>query len=154
MLKKAGFVVAAATAGLLAVSPLAFAGEYAGEHGGEHGGHHHSAGDNGGDHGHDHGGNGGGGRTSGCEFGDQSAENTIAQDAESGDSLSLIGAIAGDAPANDGEVTNSQSQAPVGSCNTVSDLVNISIEDNDDTSTVTDSGNTDIVSTLLGIAAL
>ena len=44
MLKKAGIVVATAAAGLLAVSPLAFAGEYGGEH--EHHHHHH--------HGHEH----------------------------------------------------------------------------------------------------
>ena len=43
MLKKAGIVVAAATAGLLAVSPLAFAGDYGGDngdHGGDNGRHH------------------------------------------------------------------------------------------------------------------
>lgn len=39
MLKKAGIVVAAAAAGLLAVSPLAFAGD--GHNGGGHGGGHH-----------------------------------------------------------------------------------------------------------------
>ena len=41
MLKKAGIVVATAAAGLLAVSPLAFAGDYSGG-GDDHGGHHHS----------------------------------------------------------------------------------------------------------------
>ncbi|RTL68110.1 MAG: hypothetical protein EKK42_12045 [Pseudonocardiaceae bacterium] len=41
MLKKAGIVAATATAGLLAVSPLAFAGEAG--HG--HGGHHHGGAD-------------------------------------------------------------------------------------------------------------
>ena len=38
MLKKAGIVVAAATAGLLAVSPLAFAGDKGADHGHHHGG--------------------------------------------------------------------------------------------------------------------
>ena len=45
MLKKAGIVVATAAAGLLAVSPLAFAGDFGGEsgdHGGYHHGNHHS----------------------------------------------------------------------------------------------------------------
>jgi hypothetical protein len=44
VLKKAGIVVATAAAGLLAVSPLAFAGDYEGNSG-DHGGHHHSHGD-------------------------------------------------------------------------------------------------------------
>lgn len=48
MLKKAGIVVAAAAAGLLAVSPLAFAGDYDGDHDPGHhdsddGGHGHHA---------------------------------------------------------------------------------------------------------------
>ena len=42
MLKKAGIVVAAATAGLLAVSPLAFAGDYNGDDDDNGGRHHHS----------------------------------------------------------------------------------------------------------------
>ncbi|MBV9313947.1 MAG: hypothetical protein JO100_09435 [Pseudonocardia sp.] len=41
VLKKAGIIVAAAAAGLLAVSPLAFAGEYEGESEGHHGHHEH-----------------------------------------------------------------------------------------------------------------
>jgi hypothetical protein len=44
VLKEAGIVVAAATAGLLALSPLAFAGDYEGESGHHH--HHHSGGGN------------------------------------------------------------------------------------------------------------
>ena len=45
MLKKAGIVVAAATAGLLALSPLAFAGDYNGDGDGDggDGGHHGSS---------------------------------------------------------------------------------------------------------------
>jgi hypothetical protein len=51
VLKKAGIVVAAATAGLLALSPLAFAGDYDGGHDGD--GHHsHSHHDGDGHHGH------------------------------------------------------------------------------------------------------
>jgi len=44
VLKKAGIVVATAAAGLLAVSPLAFAGDYGGgghDHGDHHSHHHH-----------------------------------------------------------------------------------------------------------------
>ena len=43
MLKKAGIVAAATTAGLLALSPLAFAGDYEGDSGHHH---HHHGGDN------------------------------------------------------------------------------------------------------------
>jgi hypothetical protein len=54
MFVKAGIVVAAAAASLLAVSPLAFAGEYGGDHD-SHKGHHkshksHDSDDNDGDH--------------------------------------------------------------------------------------------------------
>ena len=45
MLKKAGIVVAAAAAGLLALSPLAFAGDYEGSSG-----HHHHGSDDSDDH--------------------------------------------------------------------------------------------------------
>ncbi|HTF51027.1 MAG TPA: hypothetical protein VK735_26585 [Pseudonocardia sp.] len=56
VLKKAGIVLAAATAGVLALSPLAFAGDY----NGDNNGHHHNGDngdddDNGGDHGDDNG---------------------------------------------------------------------------------------------------
>jgi hypothetical protein len=44
VLKKAGIVVATAAAGLLAVSPLAFAGDYSGDNG-DHGHHHHHSSD-------------------------------------------------------------------------------------------------------------
>ena len=50
MLKKAGIYAAVAAAGLMAVSPIAFAGDYSGDHHG-HGGHHHHHG-HGGHHGH------------------------------------------------------------------------------------------------------
>jgi ABC-type Zn2+ transport system substrate-binding protein/surface adhesin len=58
VLKKAGIVLAAATAGVLALSPLAFAGDYSNGDNGDHHGHHHDNGDdddNGGDHDHEHG---------------------------------------------------------------------------------------------------
>jgi hypothetical protein len=41
VLKKAGIVVATAAAGLLAVSPLAFAGDYSGGHEDHHHSNHH-----------------------------------------------------------------------------------------------------------------
>ncbi|MFP5068473.1 hypothetical protein ACLFMI_02235 [Pseudonocardia nantongensis] len=44
MLKKAGIVVAASAASLLAISPLAFAGESGHDEGGHKGGHHSSEG--------------------------------------------------------------------------------------------------------------
>jgi hypothetical protein len=47
VLKKAGIVVATAAAGLLALSPLAFAGDY---NNGDSGGHHHHHGDSNNDH--------------------------------------------------------------------------------------------------------
>ncbi len=46
MLKKAGIVVATAAAGLLAVSPLAFAGDYSGDNNHNGGGHHKRHSDN------------------------------------------------------------------------------------------------------------
>jgi ABC-type Zn2+ transport system substrate-binding protein/surface adhesin len=54
--KKAGIVLAVSAAGLLAVSPLAFAGDYSDNDGG-HGHHskHHGGDDNDGDHDGDHG---------------------------------------------------------------------------------------------------
>jgi hypothetical protein len=59
VLKKAGIVLAAATAGLLAVSPLAFAGDYDGDHDPHHHGHHghhgHPRGHEEEHHGHAHG---------------------------------------------------------------------------------------------------
>jgi hypothetical protein len=55
VLKKAGIVLAAATAGVLALSPLAFAGDYNNGDNGDHHGHHHDNGDdNGDDNGGDH----------------------------------------------------------------------------------------------------
>ena len=51
MFKKAGIVLAVSAAGLLAVSPLAFAGDYS-DHDGGHGHHKHHGGDDG-DHGGD-----------------------------------------------------------------------------------------------------
>ena len=48
MFKKAGIVLAVSAAGLLAVSPLAFAGDYSDDDGGH--GHHHSHSHHGGGH--------------------------------------------------------------------------------------------------------
>ena len=74
MLKKAGIVLAASAAGLLSISPLAFAGDYQGGHDSHRGGGHdcgcddgggHRGGDHDGDHGGDHGGRDHGGRDRG-----------------------------------------------------------------------------------------
>jgi hypothetical protein len=46
VLKRAGIVVAATAAGLLALSPLAFAGDYGGESDHHHHHHHHGGGGN------------------------------------------------------------------------------------------------------------
>jgi hypothetical protein len=131
VLKKAGIVVAAAAAGLLALSPLAFAGDK-------------------GDH--DHGGvmppapvtqvENTTSRSPECTF-DAQADNSVTQDAEGGDSL--LGGVAGLA-ANTAAPVNGQTQAPVGSCNNIEDLVDVNVEDNfqdndEETSTVEDSNN-------------
>lgn len=49
MLKKAGIVLAASAAGLLAISPLALAGDYEGGHDGDHHSHRDCGCDHGGD---------------------------------------------------------------------------------------------------------
>jgi hypothetical protein len=74
VLKKAGIVVAAAAAGLLAMSPLAFAGDYEGDSG-HHGHHKHHDSDNG-DDGDDDGGDDG--DSAKCSQ-DNSADNSDAK---------------------------------------------------------------------------
>jgi hypothetical protein len=131
VLKKAGIVVAAATASLLALSPLAFAGDK-------------------GDHDHpmpppapevtqvDS-----TSRSPECDFGVQ-ADNSVEQAGEGGNSL--LGGVAG-AVANTATPLNTQTQAPVGNCNNVEDVLDVTVEDNDrdndETTTVEDSFNTE-----------
>ena len=135
MLKKAGIVVAAATAGLLALSPLAFAGDK---------GHEDTKGDH---------------ATTTvvneettsrspeCTF-DADADNSVEQDGEGGDAgLAGVGGLVGQL----GAPINAQTQAPVGSCNNIEDLVDLNVEDNlqdndqdndEITTDIEDSGNT------------
>lgn len=138
MLKKAGIVVAAATAGLLALSPLAFAGDK---------GHEDTKGDH-------------AAPTTSvvseettsrspeCTF-EADADNSVEQAGEGGDA-GLVGA-AGGLVTQLGAPINAQTQAPVGSCNNIEDIANINVEDNlqdndedndEITTDIEDSGNT------------
>lgn len=131
MLKKASIVVAAAAAGLLAVSPLAFAGE-AGAHGHDkgHGHGHHSKS-------HDHGTEAASAPTydhsPSCDF-DAENNNGVSQGALGYEALFGLAGLAtnGAAPAN------AQAQAPVLSCNNISDIGNVTtttrtVNQNDET---------------------
>lgn len=124
MLKKAGIVVAAAAAGLLALSPLAFAGDKGHED-------HHHKGEHSTSAGYDHSPN--------CSY-EAAADNSVEQAGEGGDSLG-VGGLVGNVAAP----VNGQASAPVGSCNNVEDVVDVNIEDNvQDNSTTTSESSTDI----------
>ena len=117
MLKKAGIVVAAAAAGLLAVSPLAFAGE--GHHKGDDKGHHKA------DHKHysntttyDH--------SPTCQSAPQVADNSVDQGAAVSSPLAALLGLA----ANVAAPINAQTQAPILSCNNLEDLVDVNVSDN------------------------
>ena len=120
MLKKAGIVVAAAAAGLLAVSPLAFAGE--GHHKGDDKGHHKA------DHKHynkttntttyDH--------SPTCQSAPQAADNSVNQAASVSSPLAALLGLA----ANVAAPINAQTQAPILSCNNLEDLVDVNVSDN------------------------
>ncbi len=101
MLKKAGIVVAVAAAGVLAVSPLAFAGEKTGGY----------------DHGHGH-------STTAysptCSFGNSSEAGTKQK---ATGSTALLGLLS--TAANAAAPVTTQANAPIGSCNNFSDLVDI-----------------------------
>jgi hypothetical protein len=118
VLKKAGIVVAAAAAGLLAVSPLAFAGE-AGHHKGDDKGHHHKA-----DHKdvnytkYDH--------SPTCQSAPQLADNSVNQAASNSSPLAALLGLA----ANVAAPINAQTQAPILSCNNFEDLLNVDVSDN------------------------
>ena len=119
MLKKAGIVVAAATAGLLALSPLAFAHDKGGYD--ETDKKHHSVSQpvvvN----------QESTSRSVDCDF-EQETDNSIDQEGEGGDSLLGLGGLVTNlaTPVN----TNLQVQAPIGSCNNLEDLVDVNVEDN------------------------
>ena len=119
MLKKAGIVVAAAAAGLLAVSPLAFAGE--GGHNWDHDKGDHKAHAKHDDHSvtYDH--------SPSCNFARQGAANEVSQPATGVASpfLGLLGvAIPVAVP------INANIQAPILSCNNVEDVLNPRIDHN------------------------
>lgn len=135
MLKKAGIVVAAATAGLLALSPLAFAGDKGHE---DPKGAHTTTVVN----------EETTSRSPECTF-DADADNSVDQAGEGGDA-GLAGA-AGGLVTQLGAPINAQTQAPVGSCNNIEDVVDLNVEDNfqdndqdnDEIDTsIEDSGNT------------
>lgn len=132
MLKKAGIVVAAAAAGLLALSPLAFA------HEDDNGGSPEAPpttvvveeGDT-------------TSRSPECTF-DAAADNSVDQEGVGGGSLLGLGGLV----ANTAAPVNAQTQAPILSCNNFEDILSTETtdnsEDNDETSTdVEDSFNTE-----------
>ena len=133
MLKKAGIIVASATVGLLALSPLAFAGDKGEDHGkGGHGDHGYSEMDN---------------RSPECNSAPQGVDNDIDQSA-TGVASPLLGIIG--VAANAAAPVTAQTQAPVLSCNNVEDVIDVNVEDNfqdndqdNDSlvSTIEDSGN-------------
>ena len=124
MLKKAGIVVAAAAAGLLAVSPLAFAGE-AGHHKGDDKGHHKA------DHKADH-----------KHYSKTTTPSTTTRRPASRPprppTTRLNQAAAVSSPlaallglaANVAAPINAQTQAPILSCNNLEDLVDVNVSDN------------------------
>jgi hypothetical protein len=126
VLKKAGIVVATAAAGLLAVSPLAFAGDmgYSGDH--------HGHGDHGG-----HGGHGGHGASTSqsttydhspsCNSAPQTVGNNNPQSA-SGVASPLLGIIG--VAANVAAPVTTQLQTPILSCNNLQDIANVDVHDN------------------------
>jgi hypothetical protein len=132
VLKKAGIVVAAAAAGLLALSPLAFA------HDGNNGGSPQTPpttvvveeGDT-------------TSRSPECTF-DAAADNSVDQEGVGGGSLLGLGGLV----ANTAAPVNAQTQAPILSCNNIEDILSTETtdnsEDNDvDRTDVEDSFNTE-----------
>jgi hypothetical protein len=119
VLKKAGIVVAAATAGLLALSPLAFAGDKGHE---DPKGAHSTTVVN----------EETTSRSVDCDF-EQDNDNSIEQEGVGGDSLLGLGGLVANTatPVN----TDIQAAVPIGSCN--------NDEDNDETTSVDDSFNTE-----------
>jgi len=121
VLKKAGIVVATAAAGLLAVSPLAFAGESGGHWGhdkGDHKGHHKSYSKHD-DHSvnYDH--------SPSCDFARQDAANGVNQ-AATGVGPSLLGLAGLAIPV--AVPINANVQAPILSCNNIEDVLNPRID--------------------------
>lgn len=136
MLKKAGIVVATAAAGLLAVSPLAFAGDL---------GYHHDR-----DHGHGHNGDHGSSysksytevndHSPSCNSAPQTVGNYNPQSA-SGVASPLLGIIG--VAANAAAPVTTQLQTPILSCNNLQDIANIDVHDNfqDNSKSITSHSN-------------
>jgi hypothetical protein len=120
VLKKAGIVVAAAAAGLLAVSPLAFAGE-GGDNWGHDNHHHKSSHAKYDDHSvnYDH--------SPSCNFAKQDAANGVSQSA-TGVGAPLLGLAGLAIPV--AVPINANVQAPILSCNNVEDVLNPRIDHN------------------------
>jgi hypothetical protein len=122
VLKKAGIVVATAAAGLLAVSPLAFAGDL---------GHNH--GDKGYHHGHDKGSSYSKNydttydHSPSCNAAPQTVGNNLPQ-TSSGVASPLIGILG--VAANVAAPVTAQLQTPILSCNNLQDIANIDVHDN------------------------
>jgi hypothetical protein len=125
VLKKAGIVVATAAAGLLAVSPLAFAGDMGNGHG-DHG-------DKGYHHGHDKGASYSKNydttydHSPSCNAAPQTVGNNQPQTAN-GVASPLLGIIG--VAANAAAPITAQLQTPILSCNNLQDIANIDVHDN------------------------
>ena len=122
VLKKAGIVVAVAAAGVLAVAPLAFAGEKGGDHGHGHHGYSKTVTTE---------------NSPSCTFANASDSRTGDQNA-TGVASPLLG-ILGTA-ANVAAPVTAQANAPIASCNNFSDLVDL----NSNNKTKTVDNSTDI----------
>lgn len=124
MLKKAGIVVATAAAGLLAVSPLAFAGDMGYGHGHDHD-HHGHKGDKGASYSknyettYDH--------SPSCNAAPQTVGNNLPQNA-TGVASPLVGILG--IAANVAAPVTTQLQAPILSCNNLQDIANVNVSDN------------------------
>ena len=110
VLKKAGIIVAVAAPGVLAVAPLAFAGDK-GDWGHGHDGH----------DGHD------GASAPTCTFAN-AADNSGNSQSASGVATPLLGIL--DTAANANAPVTPQTNAPIGSCDNLSDLVDVNAPDN------------------------
>ena len=123
MLKKAGIVVATAAAGLLAVSPLAFAGDMGYGHGHDH--DHGHKGDKGASYSknyetnYDH--------SPSCNAAPQTVGNNLPQNA-TGVASPLVGILG--IAANVAAPVTTQLQAPILSCNNLQDIANVNVSDN------------------------
>jgi hypothetical protein len=125
VLKKAGIVVATAAAGLLAVSPLAFAGDKGYDHNHDHGHkgdkgasyskHYESNNETNYDH------------SPSCNAAPQTVGNNLPQSA-TGVASPLVGILG--IAANVAAPVTTQLQAPILSCNNLENIANVNVHDN------------------------